>query len=92
MPSRTSRNSRDPRVFYRAGDNNVECDRSGFKRKASECRMEWNGFFTKKDKTWERRQPQDLIRGFPDRQQPSISRPGTGDVFIGPGDVTADDL
>ncbi len=54
--------------------------------------MEWNGFFVKKDKTWERRQPQDLIRGFPDRQQPEISRPGTGDVFIGPGDVTADDL
>lgn len=77
--------------FYRHGTNNVEDDRTGFKRKANDCRMEWNHFFVGKDK-WERRQPQDLLRGFPDRQQPEVSRPGTGDNFVGLTEVSRDDL
>ncbi len=77
--------------YFEMGSNNVECDRTGFKLKASECRLEWNGFFVR-NKSWERRQPQDLLRGFPDRQNPDVSRPGTGDVFLGTNEVTADDL
>ena len=82
MPARTGRmGSRRGRAnFLRKGTNNVECDRSGFKIKATEGRKEWNGYFVYK-KFWERRQPQDFLRGFPDRQQPDVSRPGTGDVF-----------
>jgi len=69
--------------FVKPGTNNVICDRTGFKMKASDCRLEWNGLFVRK-KSWERRQPQDLIRGFPDHQQPAFSRPGQADVFITP--------
>jgi len=77
--------------YFKMGSNNVECDRTGFKVKASECELEWNHFFVR-NKSWERRQPQDLLRGFPDRQNPDVSRPGTGDVFLGTNEVTADDL
>lgn len=88
MPARRRKNNAN---YYKKGTNNVECDRTGFKIKATSGRKEWNGFFVR-DQSYERRQPLDLIRGFPDRQQPAISRPGTGDVFIDIGDVTEDDL
>ncbi len=77
--------------FYKKGTNNVESDRSGFKLKATDCRMEWNGFFVGKDE-WEERNAQDFLRGFPDRQQAAISRPGTGDVFLELNEATRDDL
>ena len=77
--------------YLKPGDNNVICDRTGFKRKSSMCRFEWNGFFVR-DESFEQRQPQDLLRGFPDRQAPNVSRPGTGDVFLGTNEVSADDL
>lgn len=90
MPARVTR-QHGRANYLKPGDNNVECDRSGFKAKASDCRMEWNGLFILKT-FWERRHPQDLLRGFPDRQQPDVSRPGTGDVFLGTNDVSAEDL
>ena len=77
--------------FLAKGDNNIECDRTGFKIKASSSKEEWNGFVVRKE-SFERRQPQDLLRGFPDNQSPNISRPGTGDTFLNVGDVTPDDL
>lgn len=92
MPAKTSHKDYKSRAnFYRPGSNNVICDRTGFKMKVEDCKKEWNGFFVRRE-SWERRQPQDLLKGFPDRQQPDVSRPGTGDVFLDPGDVTPDDL
>lgn len=92
MPARTKRQTRNQNAnYYRAGDNNVQCDRTGFKMKASECRFEWNGLYVRK-KSWERRHPQDLLRGMPDRQAPDVSRPGTGDRFLGTNEVKAEDL
>lgn len=91
MTARVNHNRRGRANFYKPNTNNVECDRTGFKVKADETRQEWNGFVVRK-KSFERRQPQDLLRGFPDRQQPAISRPGTGDNFLELTDVTADDL
>ena len=73
------------------GDYNVICDRTGFKLKASECKLEWNGFFVRNE-SWEPRQPMDLIRAFPDPQTVPIPRPGQADVFITAADVTRDDL
>jgi hypothetical protein len=73
------------------GDNNVICDRTGFKIKASEGRYEWNGLFVRNE-SWEPRQPLDFIKGIKDDQRPAVARPGAEDVFIGPGDVTSDDL
>lgn len=77
--------------YLKKGDNNVICDRTGFKLKASDCQFEWNGLFVRKE-SFEERHPQDLLKGFPDRQQPNVSRPGTGDTFLGTNEVTRDDL
>lgn len=79
MPARVTR-QKGRANYLSPGTNNVICDRTGFKIKADQGRKEWNGFFVRKE-SWERRQPQDLIRGFPDHQQPDVSRPGTEDVF-----------
>lgn len=90
MPARVIQKQRGNNN-HKQGSNNVICDRSGFKAPVEACRMEWNGLFVLK-RFWERRQPQDLLRGFPDRQQPKVSRPGTGDVFVGVNEVKAEDL
>lgn len=77
--------------YYSPGDYNVICDRTGQKKKASQCRMEWNGLFVRNE-SWEPRHPQDKIRGVIDDQRVPISRPGGEDVFLGSNEVIADDL
>lgn len=72
-------------------DYRVICDRTGFKLWASECKLEWNGAFVRRE-SWEPRQPQDLIRAFPDPQAVPIPRPEGGDRFITNVAVTWDDL
>lgn len=91
MTARVTRSPKGRSNYLKKGSNNVICDRTGFKIKSDEGMYEWNGLFVRKE-SFERRQPQDLIRGFPDRQQPEVSRPGGDDVFLSIGDVTADDL
>lgn len=61
------------------GDWNVICDKTGFKKKASECSMEWNGLFVRNE-SWTPRQPQDLVKGIPDRQDVPIARTEGVDV------------
>lgn len=89
MPARPNMRMGDQNT-YKHGTNNVECDRTGFKRKATDCEFEWNNFFVWED-FWEERPLQDFLRGFPDRQSPEVSRPGTGDRFL-QSPITADDL
>ncbi len=92
MPARVNLTKGKGRSDYlKKGSNNVICDRTGFKMKVEECSKEWNGFLVRNE-SWEARQPQDLLRGFPDKQSPAVSRPGTGDVFLAPGQVKASDL
>ena len=91
MPARNINKNRGRANFYRHGDNNIIDDRTGFKIKASESREEWNHFIVHKDQ-YEPRQPQDLLRGFPDRQAAAINRPGQPDVFLEVTDVKAEDL
>lgn len=43
-------------------------------------------------KDWEPRHPQEYVHGKPDRIAVINPRPPPPDVFIAPGDVTADDL
>jgi len=74
---------------YRHGDHNVICDYSGFKVKASECRMTWDGFFVRKD-LWEPRHPQDFLKARGDKQSVDIARPEKTDSFLATNDVTAD--
>jgi len=91
MPARNVSKNRGRANFYKHGDNNLIDDRSSFKIKASDSRREWNNFVVGKDQ-WEARQPQDLLRGFPDRQAAAINRPGSPDTFLEIGDVKAEDL
>lgn len=67
------------------------CDRCGFKHQLNALRKEWTGLRVCRD-CWEPRHPQDHVRGVPDNQSLQDPRPRPVDVFIGPGDVTADDL
>ncbi len=67
--------------YLKRGSNNVISDRSGVKYKVEDCKFEWNGFFVGEGE-WEERQPLDFLHGFPDNQNPKVSRPETTDVFI----------
>ena len=92
MSARTSNKTKSyGGSWFELGSNNIECDRTGFKIKASMADREWNNLVVR-DQSWEQRQPIDFLRGLPDKQAPSVSRPGTGDDFLEPGDVTWDDL
>jgi hypothetical protein len=90
MPARSGKRDSDHNTYVH-GTNNVICDRTGFKRKATDCSFEWNGLFVWNE-VWEERHPQDLIRGFPDDQSPDVSRPDGELVFIDANSVKAEDL
>ena len=77
--------------FWKPGDYNIICDRTGFKVKASWAHKEWNGN-TVRNESWEPRHPQDLIRSIPDRQDVPDPNPEAEDTFLAVGDVTVDDL
>lgn len=67
------------RDHYVHGDYNVICDASGFKRKRSECRRQWNGLLVSNE-FWEPRHPQDFVRGKIDDQSVPDPRPESVDV------------
>lgn len=91
MPARNINKKKGRANYYERGSNNQICDRSGMKMKSSQSRQEWNGFVVLDDQ-FEVRQPQDLLRGFPDKQAAAINRPGNPDSFLTIGDVKASDL
>ena len=62
-------------------ENNVICDRTGFKRKAKDCRYEWTGMLVEKSE-WEPRQPQDFVRGVPDGKPAKDIRPDSEPVYV----------
>lgn len=68
-------------TYAKLGDHNVECDLSGFKCKASETALRWDGMRVLK-RFWEPRQPQDFIRGVKDDPSVPWTRPGSPDTFL----------
>lgn len=69
--------------MYVKGDHNVICDRTGFERKRSQCKYEWNGLLVLEDE-WEERQPQDFVRGVPDNKPvKDIRQDVEPPVFVG---------
>lgn len=74
-----------------SGTNNVICDYSGAKVKASDCRMTWDGYFVRKE-LWGPRHPQDHLKGRADKQSVQVSRPESTDSFLTTNEVTADSL
>lgn len=72
----------DPREYYLKGGWNVICDRCGSKKKNNECRMEWDNLFVCVDGCWEKRQPMDYLRAYPDHQNVPIPRPDGPPVYV----------
>ena len=58
------------------GDYNVICDMSGFKCKAKDTRMMWNGLRVRKD-FWEPRHPLDKVEVRADKMSVKNPRPDT---------------
>jgi hypothetical protein len=72
------------RDFYKKGDWNTICYVCGFKRKASEMKLRWDGVYVCVQ-DWEIRQPQDFVRGVPDEQPLPWTQPEQHpDTFSGP--------
>ena len=70
------------RPYYAKGDWNCICDRCGRELKASQLRKEWDNLMVCVE-CWEPRQPQDFVRGVPDRIGVPWARPEAQDQFIG---------
>ena len=78
-------------TYYKKGDYNIICDRTGFKIKGSQAKMEWDKAFVRKQ-DWEERHPQDYVSTVPDYMTVPIPRPEGGDVFLGINEVQPGDL
>jgi len=88
-----------PETTYAKGQWSVICDRCGFEYKSRKLAKEWTGLMTCKgsgtNNCWEVRNPQDFVKGKPDRQAPSWVRPIPPEIDVSPGsgnEVSGDDL
>lgn len=68
---------------YSPGPNAI-CDWTGFKVKLRDLVRQWDGAMVKYDQC-DKRNPQDFVRGVPDKMALPYSRPEGPDVFIEPG-------
>ena len=57
------------RGYFKLGTHNAVCYVCGFKRKADEMLLRWDGVYVCKE-DWEIRQPQDFVRGLPEETAP----------------------
>lgn len=64
--------------FLRLGSWNAICDRCGAKFKAEDLHLTWQGYRVCL-RDWEPRQPQDFVRGVPERIAPPWTRPPAGE-------------
>ena len=69
-----------PKNNLHLGDWKAVCDVCGRYFHASELRKRWDGFRVCTE-DWEQRQPQDLLRSRPDKQNPPWTRPEQPDRF-----------
>ncbi|SRR5260221_13925914 len=70
-------------TWWKSGSWNTLCDRCGFKFKAENLKLEWDGLMVCND-CWEIRHPQELIRPIQDQNKLPWTRPEATDVFINP--------
>lgn len=68
--------------YLALGDWNAVCFECGRKRKASTLQRHWKGYYVCPEH-WEPRQPQDFVRGIPERPAPPWAQL-PADVFVGP--------
>ncbi len=69
----------------------MQDDRSGFRVLNTQMRRQWDNSWVF-EKFWERRQPQDFLRGIPDNMGVPYARPKTQPVFLEINSVKAEDL
>ena len=72
---------------YSPGPNAID-DATGFKVKLADLKKQWDGAMVVNP---DKRNPQDFVRGVPDKQALPFARPESPDVFIS-SLVTPDDL
>ncbi len=79
------------KLHYRLGSWYRTDDRTGFPQRAEVTRREWTGLIVDQAR-WEPRQPQDLVKGVPDKQSVPDARPLGPNQYVGPISVqtTAD--
>lgn len=84
---------------FESGQHNTICDRCGFEYKARQLRQEWTGLRVCSghgtNECWEKRHPQEFVRGVKDKQAPQWVRPEPPDLDVSPGsgnEVTVNDL
>lgn len=68
-------------TFYKPGDNYVIDDQSGFRVRAEDARIQWNGLLVDKVR-WEARNPQDFVKGVWDNQNVDDPRPVAPATFV----------
>lgn len=66
--------------YWAAGDHNAVCYECGRKRKASELKKHWQGYYVCPEH-WEPRHPQDYVRNVQERQVPPWVQPPPADSF-----------
>lgn len=69
--------------YYAPGDWNVTCFRCGRKRKSSELRKQWQGFYVCPEH-WEPRHPQDYVKSVPDTPSVPWAQPKMDWNYVGP--------
>jgi PKD repeat protein len=67
--------------FWKDGDWNSICDQCGYKYKASQLKLQWNGLRTC-CRCFDLRNPQDFVKGVQDVQQTPFTRPDTPPSFV----------
>ena len=72
--------STGPTNYFAPGDHNAVCFECGRKFKASELIKHWQGYYVC-PAHWEPRQPQDWVRGVPDKPAPPWVQPMPEDQF-----------
>lgn len=75
--------------YLKLGSWNVNCDICGFKFKADQVKLTWNGFRSctgpGTNNCWEARNQQEFVRGKADRQAPPWTRPDAPGIDVSPG-------
>lgn len=67
--------------FYKPGSFYRICDRTGFATRAERTSTEWNNLIVRDD-VYERRHPQDFVKGVQDNQTVPYARPRQPNVFL----------
>jgi hypothetical protein len=68
--------------FYKPGSFYRICDRTGFATRAEHTSTEWNNLIVR-ESVYERRHPQDFVKGVQDNQTVPFARPRQPNVFVG---------